>query len=271
KADGRLQAPQVELALADGTIITTSIKEKLEETEARTGLDFERFTRSVLLAQGQFADFLNSSDKDRAELLEQLTGTDIYSDISQRVYLRTDQLKREVEQLQARAGGVQLLPESERTTLQEQAEQLAAQLPPLLAAQVHSREALAWRLELDRVQAQVLGVGAEERAAREAMDAAAEERERLQRALPAEAAWPTYQQWQHATQGVADAGASRERAQQGHADQREHERNGLWQCLQLALQSAQASADALQRDEQRQQELQTIQSGVADHAQLGEK
>ncbi len=271
KVDGRLQAPQVELALADGTIITTSIKEKLEETEARTGLDFDRFTRSVLLAQGQFADFLNSSDKDRAELLEQLTGTDIYSDISQRVYLRTDQLKREVEQLQARAGGVQLLPESERTTLQEQAEQLAAQLPPLLAAQVHSREALAWRLELDRVQAQVLGVGAEERAAREAMDAAAEERERLQRALPAEAAWPTYQQWQHATQGVADAGASRERAQQGHADQREHERNGLWQCLQLALQSAQASADALQRDEQRQQELQTIQSGVADHAQLGEK
>ncbi|WP_305804889.1 AAA family ATPase [Stenotrophomonas sp. YIM B06876] len=271
KVDGRLQAPQVELALADGSIITTSIKEKLEETEARTGLDFDRFTRSVLLAQGQFADFLNSSDKDRAELLEQLTGTDIYSDISQRVYQQTEQRKREVEQLQARAGGVQLLPEPERTALQEQAEQLAAQLPPLLAAQQHSREALAWRQELDRVQAQLHAADADTHAAQQALEDAAPARERLQRAQPAEAGWPAYSHWQQAVQALVEAGAGREHAQQRHVEHRELERNALWQCLQLARQNAQASRAALQRDEQRLEQLQAIQTGVAAHAQLGDK
>jgi exonuclease SbcC len=271
KVDGRLQAPQVELALADGRIITNSIKEKLEETEARTGLDFDRFTRSVLLAQGQFADFLNSSDKDRAELLEQLTGTDIYSDISQRVYQQTEQRKREVEQLQARAGGVQLLPEPERAALQEQAEQLAAQLPPLLAAQQHSREALAWRQELDRVQAQLRMADAGTGAAQQALEEAAPARERLQRAQPAEGAWPAYSHWQQAQRALAEASEGREQARQRHAGHRELERNGLWQCLQLARHSVQASNEALHRDQQRFDQLQAIQTGVAAHAQLGEQ
>ena len=51
KADGALQAPKVELAAADGQIITDKINEKLRETERLTGLDFERFTKSMLLAQ----------------------------------------------------------------------------------------------------------------------------------------------------------------------------------------------------------------------------
>lgn len=45
-----------------------------------TGLDFDRFTKSMLLSQGQFAAF-NADDKSRAELLEELTGTDIYRHI----------------------------------------------------------------------------------------------------------------------------------------------------------------------------------------------
>ncbi len=271
KVDGKLQAPQVELALADGTIITSSIKEKLEETEARTGLDFDRFTRSVLLAQGQFADFLNSSDKDRAELLEQLTGTDIYSAISTRVYQQTDDIKREVEQLQARAGGVQLLDDEARAALQEQLQTLGAEVERLAAERQTTREVLAWRQELDKVQTQLRTVDAEQRNAQEALSAAAPARERLQQARPAEAAWPAYRQWQKATQGVADARQNREQAQQRHVEQLGSERIGLWQCLQFAQQRAQSSALALQADQQRFEELQDIQAGLAAHVDLGEK
>ena len=271
KVGGKLQAPQVELALADGTIITNSIKEKLDETEARTGLDFDRFTRSVLLAQGQFADFLHSSDKDRAELLEQLTGTDIYSDISQRVYVQTDRIKREVEQLQARAGGVQLLDDEARAALQDQLQMLVAEVERLAAVRQTSRDALAWRQELDKVQALLRTVVDEERAAQEAFSAAAPARERLQRAQPAEAAWPAYRQWQRATQGVTDAGQNRKDAQHRKAEHLELERTALWQCLQLAQQCAQASALALQTDQRRFEELQAMQSGLAAHAHLGEK
>src|SRR5574343_451626 len=48
---GALQAPKVELATLDGTILTSQIGEKLKQIEAITGLDFGRFTKSMLLAQ----------------------------------------------------------------------------------------------------------------------------------------------------------------------------------------------------------------------------
>lgn len=71
-----------------------------------TGLDFDKFTKSMLLAQGNFANFLKSNDNERSELLEKLTGTAIYSRISQFVYqkdkeakLLLDSLKGSLEQI----------------------------------------------------------------------------------------------------------------------------------------------------------------------------
>ncbi len=54
RAGGKLQPPQVELARDDGTILASQIKEKLSQVVAVTGLDFNRFTKSILLAQGGF-------------------------------------------------------------------------------------------------------------------------------------------------------------------------------------------------------------------------
>ena len=78
KVDGALQAPKVELArIADGEILTDKIREKESLTAELTGLDFERFTKSMLLAQGGFAAFLEANANQRAELLEELTGTEV--------------------------------------------------------------------------------------------------------------------------------------------------------------------------------------------------
>ena len=127
KADGQLQAPVVELAKADGTIITNHIKDKRNKISEITGLDFPRFTKSMMLAQGGFAAFLEASANDRAELLEELTGTEIYGEISTRVFDRKRNEENELKLLQAKADGVELLPEEilaslkeEQTTLSEQ-------------------------------------------------------------------------------------------------------------------------------------------------------
>ncbi len=66
----------------------------LEEKKSKTsayiqnliGMDFNQFTRSIMLAQGSFAAFLKSDIGDRAAILEKITGTAIYAKISLNVH-----------------------------------------------------------------------------------------------------------------------------------------------------------------------------------------
>ena len=86
KPDGELQLPQHEIADADtGEVFETKIRGVADQIEAVTGMDFGRFTRSMLLAQGGFAAFLQAAPGERAPILEQITGTAIFSQISIRV------------------------------------------------------------------------------------------------------------------------------------------------------------------------------------------
>ena len=55
KSDGELQDPKHEISDADsGKVIASSIRNVAGYIEEVTGMDFERFTRSMLLAQGWF-------------------------------------------------------------------------------------------------------------------------------------------------------------------------------------------------------------------------
>ena len=53
------------------------------EIEAVLGLDFDQFTRAILLAQGNFAAFLKATPAEQADLLEKMTGTEIYQQIGE--------------------------------------------------------------------------------------------------------------------------------------------------------------------------------------------
>lgn len=89
-AVGRLQANlDRTLTKADGTVIATGIKPVLEAVVERSGFNFDEFRRAVLLAQGEFDAFLLADESERAALLEKITGTEIYSRISSRVYAET--------------------------------------------------------------------------------------------------------------------------------------------------------------------------------------
>lgn len=50
------------------------------------GLDYLQFTRTVLLAQNSFTNFLNAKTADKSALLEKMTGTEIYGKISAKIY-----------------------------------------------------------------------------------------------------------------------------------------------------------------------------------------
>jgi exonuclease SbcC len=153
---GALQAPQHELVNADSnTIISNKLSEVKKEVEQLTGLDFDRFTRSMLLAQGKFAAFLQSTANDRAPILEQITGTEIYSRISTEVFNHTKEVDNELSRLKAEAGGIELLPteqitqlESELTETQTASSNAKARIADLTAQ-------ILWIQRLLQLQAQI--------------------------------------------------------------------------------------------------------------------
>jgi exonuclease SbcC len=118
KADGKLQPVERRLANAvTGEIIAEKAGEMDRIIEEKTGLDAQRFLRSVLLAQGQFAAFLKAKPNERAELLEKITGTEIYSDLSMLAY-ETHKTKDEAARLmKERLGAVTVLNDESRTQL----------------------------------------------------------------------------------------------------------------------------------------------------------
>jgi len=118
-AEGKLQPPFAELADQQGTIIASKVSDVLKEVIQLTGLDFSRFTKSMLLAQGGFAAFLNASTKERAELLEELTGTEIYHEISKQVFEKNKAVQVELQILTAQSQVLTLLTPEALETLQQ--------------------------------------------------------------------------------------------------------------------------------------------------------
>ncbi len=275
KIDGALQAPKVELAAidknGDGTVLSTQAKEKLERIADITGLDFPRFTKSMLLAQGGFAAFLNASANERAELLEELTGTEIYGEISRRVYEQAREAKNRLDQLRARADGVELLSAEDRAAKAQAVLALDTQL-----ADIQRRHALAqaqrqWRLDLAQGEQEVKAATTRQQDADAALTACAPELEKLAASEPAEALKPLHQQWQQADaacrQTAADIQALHTEREKLQAEQLARHDAASHYSAQLAAQAEQARQASLREA----RELDDFCAAQPQRAQLGER
>jgi len=252
KVDGALQAPKVELALGDGSILSSQSKDKLQRIEAITGLDFARFTKSMLLAQGGFAAFLNASANERAELLEELTGTDIYGLISQKVFEQARHAREQLAQIKARADGMELLAPEARDAMTAQAATLQEQAQALQARQQQSQAQRQWRLQLGQAEQAATEAGQRLAQAQQAQADAAPALRRLADSEPAQALQPLQQQAalaqaqvQTSLQTLADL-----QAQHQHTGTQERQAHGLALALaERQARQAQAQWQALHAEQ----------------------
>ncbi|MCP4757208.1 MAG: AAA family ATPase [Proteobacteria bacterium] len=131
KADGRFQPTAMELAelQADSEKIIEEQKKRVpSKVMELTGLDYRRFTRSVLLAQGDFAAFLNAKDDERADLLEKMTGTEIYSLISQETHLKATEEKQKLSDLKLVIESIKLMEPEELEDEKEKSQEIAEKI-----------------------------------------------------------------------------------------------------------------------------------------------
>ncbi len=105
--------------LKDNSVLASGKKRVDEEIASRLKLTYDQFGRTVLLAQNDFDAFLRASDGDRADLLEKITGTELYSKISAKAFEAERRASRDLEDLQKETGFIAVLPDEDRSDLQE--------------------------------------------------------------------------------------------------------------------------------------------------------
>ena len=186
----------VQLAeVQSGKIIASQIKQKSEDIETITGLDFARFTKSMMLSQGEFAAFLNAKESERAELLEELTGTEIYGLISEKVHEKFTQAKQALSELESRAKGVKLLTEEQKEDLEQELQELRQKQQALKSKQASCHEHITWLNDHEKAKTTQLVANEQFDLARHKQEREGPKLLRLSQAEPAEKLRAPYALW----------------------------------------------------------------------------
>lgn len=113
-----------------------------DRNEKIIGLKYDQFVRSILLSQGEFAKFLKSEAKERAVLLENITGTQIYRAIGKAAFEKAKNHTEHLKLLKAEINAFSILGEEEINNLKEQITADTANAAILLA-ELNKNTALA--------------------------------------------------------------------------------------------------------------------------------
>ncbi len=186
KPDGNLIDAKHEISDAlTGQVLESKKREVAPRVEKVTGMDFDRFTRSMLLAQGGFAAFLTATVDKRAPILEQITGTSIYSEISKQVheYQRAEQ--KELELLEAQIGGIQFLSEEESVAINADLEKEHIREKEFQKESDSLTQKFQWRMGLDALVVELGAIQKEKEELRDAVSAFEQDRKRLEKARKA--------------------------------------------------------------------------------------
>lgn len=240
KASGKLQNSRQSLIDLDSDQLLASQKTEYKtQLELALGLNFEQFTRAVLLAQSEFSAFLKANDNERSELLEKLTDTALYTQLGRRAFDKAKEAKDAHKQLQDQATGVVPLPAEARAELDQQLAEAQQQLK--------TQQAQLKQLELQHTWLKEL---------REWQERQQDATEQLQRAQA---------DWAGQGQQRQDLSRLEQLAPQRHQFARQAELATLLAPLAVQIQQHLEQQTALQaRQEQAQQQQSAAQAALAD-------
>ena len=120
---------------------TSEITEYITEL---LGLDMSQFFRTVVLAQGKFAEFLNSNENEKATLLEKMTGTEIYAQVSKKIFEVWRDKENERNNLVSQLQSITLLGEDEKAEINQEIEQQVKQQEEALKKREGAQKMLLW-------------------------------------------------------------------------------------------------------------------------------
>jgi len=193
KVEGNLQDQEHQIADADtGKPIETKKSLVCGVIEEKTGMDFDRFTRSILLAQGGFDTFLKADIEHKSKILEQITGTEIYSEISRRVHERQRDERDKLNLLNAETSGIVILEPEQEKEIQEDLAAKQKQEIELAGKSTETGKAITWLTTIEDLKKEILSLTDEVAKFQEDTEAFKSERAKLEQAIKAASLDGTY-------------------------------------------------------------------------------
>lgn len=120
------------------TVITDKKSDTYRKVKEIIRLDENQFTKAIVLSQGKFDEFLKADKNNRYELLEIITGTQIYRKIGQKVYDALREINAKVVAIEGQMGNIEILSDEQiaeilqkKNELEIEANQLKDQLAEL--------------------------------------------------------------------------------------------------------------------------------------------
>ncbi|MCP3873747.1 MAG: AAA family ATPase [Desulfobacteraceae bacterium] len=186
KADGNLLESKHEISdVLSGQILESKKRDVAIKIEKITGMDFDRFTRSMLLAQGGFAAFLQAVPDQRAPLLEQITGTNIYSDISKQVHKQKSDVHNTLELLLAETAGIAILSDEDESSIHKVLCEKQILEKDLGSINEELENSIFWLVRIDTLKNELLQIKVESKNLSKELNAFENDRERLKKAQEA--------------------------------------------------------------------------------------
>ena len=163
---GTLKAVERVIADENNTIIADKIsikgdKKNIDEKTVNEkiveilGLSFEQFTKVIMLAQGSFTAFLNANSEEKGILLEQITGTEIYAEISKKVFERNKSEKEKLDKISRELQNIKVLSYQEIQKINEEITSLKNEKIQIYKDLEKIEEARKWLNDLDVLEKQI--------------------------------------------------------------------------------------------------------------------
>jgi exonuclease SbcC len=159
KAEGSLQDQEHQIVDAGkGKPIETKKSLVGGVIEEKTGMDFDRFTRSIMLAQGGFDTFLKADVEQKSKILEQITGTEIYSEISRRVHERQRDEQEKLKILKAETSSLVILEPEQEMEIQNDLATKQKQETELAVKSIETGKAITWLINIENLKEEILSL-----------------------------------------------------------------------------------------------------------------
>lgn len=154
---GELLPPAMQLVRLNGTeeILATTPQQVNARLIEITGMNFRNFTRSIMLAQGDFAAFLNALDSERIDILEKIVGADIYADHKREIESRLVEAKETLERLSRELALIPIMDEAKREASEHDLQDFNEQFGELQAELNRLQEQQLTLQKIETLQARI--------------------------------------------------------------------------------------------------------------------